>query len=713
MKAIDFGFYFLLISGWKITNSLMKSIYQRIKNKKIRDFVVYGKRRSYLRKVESKYNRHGGDYFFSNNYLKKHLNFNSSECIGNQFRTHTAGLIGDLSAAKSKLSALFSESPIIFDQIIKSADRIVDHEFDLLGSGVVQLNFPSKASGIFGVKIDMEANSEPNISKWLHDGYQPIDWHFDFKSGYRWSPNAYYPESRNYSDSQGADIKVPWELSRCQHLPLLGLAFMANGNSRYCEEIISQLIDWIDNNPLCKGPNWNCPMDVAIRAANWLVALEMIRGFHDEKSNPIYQRILASIVQHTDYLWNNFEWTSKLTSNHYLSDISGFLFCLVYTPGLKKKNKFLAFVKNEFEGEIKKQMYSDGMNSEGSVPYHRLVLELFSYSTLLAKRNGLDFSSEYYNALAQSFKFTAAVLKNDGTVPQIGDNDGGIFFKFFNRSLTVHDYLLTLGECIFNSHYRVSKDTGALESALFSNNIKPDSAKKPTKLTINHFRKSGLVILKSEELFFTFYNGKNGQKGNGGHCHNDRNSITLQWKEADILEDAGTGVYTPFPEIRNKFRSTESHNTVSIVGNEQNRFYENGYLFGSYEDITETFTEVQQLDNQITINGKHNGFSKIEPGAEHQREVILNNNDTLTIKDRLGTSAHMKQAYFLIKKSEDLIFKDDKVIADHFDFSFEGYHSITVDSWDFSPSYGELIPDYFMRVCVLFCTELITTVKLK
>ena len=49
--------------------------------------------------------------------------------------------------------------------------------------------------------------------------------------------------------------------------------------------------------------------------------------------------------------------------------------------------------------------------------------------------------------------------------------------------------------------------------------------------------------------------------------------------------DPGTYLYTPLPKERNTFRSTSSHNTVSVDNKEQNQFIEK-YLFGMVENCT-------------------------------------------------------------------------------------------------------------------------------
>jgi len=70
---------------------------------------------------------------------------------------------------------------------IQEAELICKHIFDLLGSGPKKLSPKGK-------------------------GYQSIDWHSDFKSGYNWNQKTFYKLIK-YGHKHGVDIKVPWELS--------------------------------------------------------------------------------------------------------------------------------------------------------------------------------------------------------------------------------------------------------------------------------------------------------------------------------------------------------------------------------------------------------------------------------------------------------------------------------------------------------------------
>src|SRR5712692_7772965 len=135
-----------------------------------------------------------------------------------------------------------AEYPDAGDVLVGAADAVLRHEFDLLGSGPQPLG-------------------------------TPLPWHTDFKTGRQW-PLAYCTDIEYNELDRPTDVKVPWELSRCQHFTRLGQAYWMTGDERYAEEFVAETTDWIAANPLSYGVNWACAMDVALRAISW------IWGFH-------------------------------------------------------------------------------------------------------------------------------------------------------------------------------------------------------------------------------------------------------------------------------------------------------------------------------------------------------------------------------------------------------------------------------------------------
>ncbi len=104
---------------------------------------------------------------------------------------------------------------------------------------------------------------------------------------------------------------------------------------------------------------------------------------------------------------------------------------------------------NGLEECIIYQTYKDGVNFEASIPYHRLTVEMFAYSTIALKVKKRDFSDNYYKSLFRMFEYSAAYMDHKGNAPQ-ADNDSGRILIFHKSDEQDHSYLLDLGE-LFNS----------------------------------------------------------------------------------------------------------------------------------------------------------------------------------------------------------------------------------------------------------------------
>jgi len=527
------------------------------------------------------------------------------------------------------------------DKIIAEADKICDHVFDLLGSGPVKVYYGIKAKDFEGHCYNTQIGRKELItirhSPCAIHHYKPIDWHIDFKSGHRWDLKTYYKDIK-YGHRPGVDVKVPWELSRFQHLAILGQAYWVTDNEKYAKEFVNQINDWIENNPPRFGVNWTCTMDVAIRACNWILGYYFFK--HSKVVNQQFLlKFLESLYQHGCHIIKNLERSGVLTSNHYLSDIVGLVYLGVLIPEFKESKKWKNFGIEELKKEMKKQVYPDGVNFEASTCYHRLVLELFFYATFLVIINHKNFEEhnfievgneifgeKYLRRLYKMFEFILYALKPNGRMPQIGDNDNGRFHIFTNREVLDMRYLLTLGAIFFKEPEFKIKEFGFCEEALWvfgekGYKIWQDLEENClTNIGSRAFPDAGWYIMRNDKSHMFISSGPNGQDGNGGHCHNDKLNFELCIDGQDIIVDPGTYVYTAEPMWRNKFRSTAYHNTVVIDGKEQNRF-DGKNLFGMRNDAEVKINKWDTNDEMDILIAEHYGYKRFSQPIIHEREI--------------------------------------------------------------------------------------------
>jgi Heparinase II/III-like protein/Heparinase II/III N-terminus len=393
------------------------------------------------------------------------------------------------------------------DQILSLSDLYLNHTFDLLGSGWTQVRYGMDCRGLEGyrysmgsnLKIDPEcnwlknkinsSNKDHSIKTWrmTSSDYTPIDWQLDFKSGYRW--NEEKPASQcSPAPLPGVDIKVPWELSRMQHLTQLAWAYglasqgveRAQPPKTYTNEFRNQTLDFIATNPPRFGVNWCSSMDVGIRVCNWLVAYDLFKTQGASFDPDFEQTFINSIYDHGRHIIHNLDWNPTFRNNHYLANILGLLYVSAYLPRSSETDTWLAFSVQELIRAMEEQFHPDGSNFEGSTCYHRLSAEMMLYGTALilglpdSKRDtlkhyqpisifpglklqkaplpffpipGSDQASplppSHFKKLERIANFTRATLKPNEQSLQVGDNDNGRFLKInskYNKTDWIEDH---------------------------------------------------------------------------------------------------------------------------------------------------------------------------------------------------------------------------------------------------------------------------------
>ena len=548
-------------------------------------------------------------------------------------------------------------------QKISKAETICSRIFDLLGSGPTRI-----------------AKNE--------QGHRGTEWQLDFKSGYRWSSRTFYRRIR-YAHLTHVDIKVPWELSRFQHLVLLGQAYLLSGRRRYADEAFAQIEDWINSNPVGFGVNWKCPMDVAIRMVNWLVAMEYFSG-KDLSETGFLQRFYSSIRQHARFVFSHLERHRSFTNNHYLANIAGIFIVGIYCPFFPESRRWIEFAIKELHWAIDRQVFPDGCYFEASTSYHRLALEMFFFCHLLGSRAGTKFSERYEQKLKAMFTVTRDSLKPDGTIPQIGDNDSGRFIVFSERAVLDHSYLLTIAAMYFDDPRFKTEGISLAEDAIW---IWGATAGEEWRLLPEYSRgveakelpDGGWYILRNGNDVCVITCGPLRFKSTEGHAHNDKLSLELAINGVNVLVDPGSYVYTPCPDKRNTFRSTGYHNTVAFDNFEQNDLSKG--LFALPETVTLKYAYVYSRDGEVGFKGKIRYLN-----FKHTRSVVCKVKEHLwEIRDRVQSppGISISLSYHL---APGLTFHDKSIRASSgqeqlAEFDISGFEA-EATRYAFSPEYG-------------------------
>lgn len=437
----------------------------------------------------------------------------------------------------------------------------------------------------------------------------PIDWQLDPTSGHRW--DARTRSSRIvYGDDPGVEVKWPWEIGRLQHLPAIAARMQGAEPAwrlRAAAVIRGHIIDFVRSNPPGFGVQWLCPMDVGIRVANMLVAVDLARAAGEEFSDDFLKVVACTARDHARHIARNLEWGERLCSNHYLANIAGLLYVGAYLQNDVEGSEWLAFAGREMAHHIRAQFHPEGSNFEASSCYHRLSSEMAIHSAALMlwiARNQPERASRWWSGPVRSFhpspaapptprvlwpngvahpfdedlqrrlwgmgRFTESILRPDGSIAQIGDNDSGRFMRLEMSSqpyadIDDHRHLVYASRALFGKAF----DTPGRESAWMSNWLGDAVLPVPPNSQAQHWPDFGLYVWRRTGFCVTLRCGHVGQLGNGGHAHCDQLSITFATEEGPIIDDPGTGVYTPRPDVRNELRSSACHSTVLVPGQEQ------------------------------------------------------------------------------------------------------------------------------------------------
>ncbi len=461
-------------------------------------------------------------------------------------------------------------------------------------------------------------------------GDEEIDWNRDPLSGYQW-PLDYHADIA-LMRQDGSDARVVWELNRLSHLITLGRAFAINNDESLSEEFFRQIGSWRAQNPVGRGVNWNCAMEIALRAINLLTAFALfLRSSHTDEF--ALKEILTRLDHHGNHIRRHLEFSHIATSNHYLADITGLLWLGVMLPELAAAEEWRELGLRELLAEMDKQVLPDGVDYEASTGYHRLKVEMFLYSFVLCHLNGIDIHEQYWSKLRAMLEYMVSYLRPDGRAPLIGDSDSGQMLPILRRSGDDHAYVLALGAAVFQEpRFKLARTYTSGVAAppeellwiLGERGLRDYQALPPGDPPASRaFAAAGVYLLRQDDLYLHFNAGGVGVNGRGSHGHNDALSIEVSAGGSAFIVDPGTYLYTADLQERHLFRSTSYHSTVEIDGAEQNTIDEAMPFIIGNEAQPRVLSWETNSEFDLVV-GEHYGYRRLPQPVTHRRTIVFN-----------------------------------------------------------------------------------------
>jgi hypothetical protein len=575
--------------------------------------------------------------------------------------------------------------------LLDAAEGMLRHEFDLLGSGVF-------------VSVD------PERPIW-ESGYRPIDWNLDPVRNLRF-PSGFPFKSWNLYEKrpENADVKYPWEIARCQHWTTLMQAWLVTRDDRFAQEIANQLTDFMDANPIGIGINYTCTMDVGIRALNWAIALNGLREC-DALADDWWCQAYQALQDHCRFIYDNLENHYEVTSNHLLSNVVGLHFACQPFRGTQEGNTWHDFCRASLETEIGVQVLDDGADFESSIPYHRLVTELFLGSACLAKYLGEPLSHNYHRVLEKMVDYLVGILRPDGKLPQVGDADDGrlhIMTRLPGWDPQAGQHILGPAGVLLNRPDLIPSGGpdmmwevlwwGLSTADLHGND---DEATLPPVCRL--FPDAGHAIWRSGCDYLLLTNSIVGTNGFGNHKHNDQLSFEAHLDGVPLVVDPGSYVYTSDFDLRNKFRGTRSHSTLQVDSEEQNEMRPE-WIFRMFDTGAPEHLYFEETEKGVGYGGRHVGYERLVDKVSCRRHFWFDKAArVLLIKDRVeGQGSHnllwhfhmAPEVRFFASNGSVVWVADQKGEGRLFGLaSLDAIPSSIQDAW-YSPSYGKRVPTF-------------------
>ena len=494
---------------------------------------------------------------------------------------------------------------------------------------------------------------------------RPLKWHHDYQT----DTTLPLIRGRKYY-SLGIYSKANMNFIRFinRHTYLVYLAIYVGMTGKRAEDLKKYMRCWIVNNPYLEGVNWSDSWQIGARIINWSLIISFAYEELSKNKNFI-EEVGSSMIEQAAFIRKHH---SKFSSanNHLLLELISCAFAAILFPSSNYTKIFGSKIISDLEQEVQRQYYDDGFHFEQSVAYHWYTLNYLLLFVRSASESQYNLSNLTQKKIKQAFEALSFFNLPAGAIPQIGD--GGFensYYTFYLFHPDTNNYTSLLYQA--SIYFNESKWKRGINS--------PDP--RTTLVYGGKIPKNYSCYIKTEppkQLYDAGYYILQGQFNNGvvyrvifdagpfgleptfAHAHADSLSFLVDLNGSPFLIDPGTYLYHPKDKKwRNYFRGTSGHNTVRI--DQQDQAVSGGNMLWLSEPKT-TLLNYQELEGDVFIEAKHDGYSRLKDPVIHKRSIQINNGfNSILVKDSLSCKNehkadifyHFNNDYHLKKSTEN------------------------------------------------------------
>lgn len=464
----------------------------------------------------------------------------------------------------------------------------------------------------------------------------PPNWHLDPVSDQSWPTDIFGTDIDYRHDNAHGDVKFVWELNRLQYLqPIAALAF-ASGEAGPADLVRQHVGDWIARNPPFIGINWTSGIELALRAVSLIFVGKLV-----DLGEELNAKLAKSLAAHGYWLAR---YPSRYSSanNHAIAEGLGLLSIGTALAASSDAVDWVRRGRAILERESARQILSDGVGAEQAVAYQRFTVDMLAMAANLGAATT--------SGLPRAEAFLAAITDAGGNAPKIGDDDDG---------------------------------------GLFWPSMAPrGAATAPVSDGLLHFPIGGYSVVREGPLHLVFDHGPLGYLSIAAHGHADALSIWLHIDGEPVLVDAGTYRYHGAGTVRDAFRGTAAHNTMTVHGVDQSE------IAGPFNWSRKANARaISVVSSPWAVEAEHDGYLR-RFGCIHRRRVETAGRRRFTVVDTVSGSGGPwpVQAGFLVAPGQEIRY-DGGVwhIGAKLRLEYNGPLKGEILAAEYSPSMGQIL----------------------